>query len=213
MSTARMFRLAPALLLPIALAGCSVLSDSRSPPPTIYAPLPQVQASADWPQVQWQLTIARPEAARMLDTLRIAVRPNGQEMQVYAGSNWARPPADQIVDALMQVLADSGRAPAVTRQGSGMGNDYRLLLDLRRFDSDYAGQTNPQAVIEVNAKLLRMRDQRVIANQTFRQAHQAADNEVPQVVAAFETGLTALTHDLAGWTLRAGQADYQQTPR
>lgn len=202
-----------AAMLPLLLAGCSVLGASRGNLPTIYAPTPNLQADPSWPRAQWQLGIARPEAPRMLDSLRIAVRPAGDEIQVYAGANWARPPADQLVDALVRVLEDSGSLPSVSRAGSGVANDYRLLLDLRHYEADYADQAAPNVVLEVNAKLLRMRDQRVVQSQTFRQQVPVGATEIPEVVNAFERGLSALTVELAGWTLSTGQADYANRPR
>lgn len=196
-----------AILLPALLSGCALMGATRGDPPTIYAPVPQVQAGADWPRVDWQLGIARPDAPRMLDSLRIAVRPDRDEMQVYAGANWARPPADQLVDALLRVLDDSGRIPSATRQGSGLVNDYRLLLDLRHYEADYAGQATPTVVIEVGAQLMRIRDQRVAGTRSFRQQIPADGTDIASVVAAFERGLATVTTDIAGWTLHAGQAD------
>ncbi|HWU71319.1 MAG TPA: ABC transporter, partial [Pseudoxanthomonas sp.] len=70
-----------------------------------------------------------------------------------------------------------------------------------------AGQAVPSATIEVNAKLMRMRDQRIVATRTFLQAQPAAGVEVPQVATAFEQALSAITRDLAGWSLQSGQTD------
>ncbi|MDO5505286.1 MAG: ABC-type transport auxiliary lipoprotein family protein [Pseudoxanthomonas suwonensis] len=194
------------------LSGCSLLGASRGESPTIYAPRPQLQAAADWPQVDWQLGIARPEASRMIDSLRIAVRPSADEIQVYSGANWARPPSDQLVDALLQVLGDSGRISAASRQGSGLANDYRLLLDLRHYEADYAGQATPSVVIEVNAQLMRVHDQRVAGARTFRQQLPVGASDIPNVVATFERALANVTTDIAGWALHAGQADRVRHP-
>ena len=86
-----------------------------------------------------------PTAARTVDTFRIAVRPVPGELQVYAGASWARAPSDMIEDVIMRTLEDSGRIPGVARRGSGVAPDYRLLLDLRRFEADYAGAAIPSA--------------------------------------------------------------------
>lgn len=202
-----------ALALPMLLAGCSVLGAARGESPTIYAPVPRMQAPADWPRGDWQLGIARPEAPRMLDSLRIAVRPTADEMQVYSGANWARPPADQVVDALVRVLEDSGRLPSVARQGSGLASDYRLLLDLRHYEADYAGQPMPEVVIEISAILMRTRDQRVAASRVFRQRVPVGATDIASVVATFERALGAVALDIAGWTLQSGQADRANHPR
>ncbi len=72
----------------VLLAGCSILGGSKEPV-TVYAPDPRVAPEASWPHVTWQLEIARPDAARTLDSLRIAVRPRPDELQVYKGVSWA----------------------------------------------------------------------------------------------------------------------------
>src|SRR5699024_10796096 len=115
----------------LTLSACALLggggNDKRS---TIYVLDPRVEAAADWPSVDWQLTLARAEASRMTDSLRIMVRPTPHEVQVYSGAAWGKMPTNMIEDALLRTLEDSGKIPAVARQGSGVGADYRLVLDL-----------------------------------------------------------------------------------
>lgn len=196
-------RLIGAALL-LALAGCSVLGDKPKERSTHYAPDPRVQADPSWPQANWQLSLTPPTAARMIDSLRIAVRPAPNELQVYKGANWAKPPGEMLQDALLRALEDSSRIGAVARQGSGIAADYKLVLDLRRFESDYAGEALPQATIEVSAKLLHNSDQRVAAARTFVQRQRAISTAVPDVVTAFDGALSALIRDMGGWILNSG---------
>src|SRR3546814_11318529 len=91
----------------------------------------------------------------MLDGTRIAVRPVPGELQVYKGAVWANDPGEQLRDALLQTLEESGKLAAVARQGSGLAADYRLQLDVRHFEADYAGGPVPAATVDVNAKLVR----------------------------------------------------------
>lgn len=206
--TRKTLRIACAVASLSLLAGCSILgSGPKNGPATIYAPNARIAADPSWPTVGWSLAIAQPSAARIVDGARIAVRPTPDELQVYKGAVWAQPATGLLEDALLRTLEDSGRIASVARVGTGARADYRLLMDLRRFEADYAGQAVPSATIEVNAKLMRMRDQRIVATRTFLQAHPAADAEVPQVAAAFEQALSAITRDLAGWSLQSGQAD------
>lgn len=195
------------LLLPLALAlaGCGALGGSKDAA-TIYAPDPRVQADPAWPQVSWQLAVNHPDAARMVDSLRIAVRPTPGELQVYSGASWSKTPTEQLEDTLLRALEDSGKIPAVARQGSGIAADYRLVMDLRRFEADYAGNAVPSATVEVNAKLLHIPDQAVVASRTFLQATPASATDVASVSAAFGQALERIGGELAGWTLTTGQA-------
>lgn len=186
------------------LAGCTSMIAGKKAPTTIYAPVAHAQAGADWPMVRWSLAIGRSYGARG-DGLRIAVRPTPSELQVYKDSQWATPPGEMIEDAVLRTLEDSGRIATVSRQGSGVGADYRLLLHVRRFESDYGGRDVPSAVVEVTAKLLHVKSQQLAGSRTFLHAQPASGTAVPQVVAAFEQALAQTSQAIAGWTLQAGQ--------
>src|SRR5690606_38632296 len=149
--------------LALALAGCSLLGGGNGRErATIYAPDPRVTLDASAPSVSWQLSLTTPLAARMIDSSRIAVSPAPGEMQVYRGASWAKTPTDMLQDALLRALEDSGRIPAVARQGAGISADYKLVIDLRRFEADYAGNAVPSAAIEFNAKLIHSHDQTIV---------------------------------------------------
>lgn len=205
---ARTTRLRRSLTVSIAvllLAGCSSLLGGSKTPTTIYAPVARAQAPADWPAVQWSLALGRSYGGRGADGLRIAVRPTPNELQVYKGAQWSRPPSEMLEEGILQTLEDSGRIATVARQGTGIGADYRLLLDVRRFESDYAGNSTPSATVEVTAKLMHVKTQQLAGSRTFLQAQTAASTAVPDVVAAFEQALTATSREVAGWTLAMGE--------
>jgi len=194
------------VLLALSFTGCSLLGGKQKAPSTVYAPDPRVAADASWPTVQWQLTVSPPSAARAIDSFRIAVRPTPDELQVYKGASWAKTPTDMLQDTVLRALEDSGRIPAVARQGSGINADYKLVMDMRRFEGDYAGQAVPSATIEVNAKLIHTADQNVVASRTFLHAEPASGTEVAAVVDAFSRGLASVGRDVAGWVLISGDA-------
>lgn len=187
------------------LAGCSILGGSKTPA-TIYAPDPRVTADPSWPSVTWQLAIAHPEAARMVDSMRIAVRPTPGELEVYKGAIWAKTPTEQIEDTVLRTLEDSQKIPAVARQGSGIAANYNLLTEVRRFEADYADNAVPAATIEINAKLVHVPDQDVVASRTFLQAVPAGGIDTASVAQAFGMALGTISHDIAGWTLATGEA-------
>ncbi|GAB2493456.1 ABC-type transport auxiliary lipoprotein family protein [Pseudoxanthomonas sangjuensis] len=188
------------------LSGCSILGSGprEGGGTTIYAPDVRVAADPSWPQVDWSLAIAPPTAPRMLDSTRIAVRPTPGELQVYRGASWSQPPTALVADAVLHALEDSGKIASVARQGSGIRADYKLVLDIRRFEADYAGKAVPDVVIEINAKLLSVRNQTVVVSHTFVQTQPTAGKEAPQVAGAFEQLLSVVAEQIAGWLLNVG---------
>ena len=127
LASRRAWAVAVAALL---LGGCALLGGEKEPV-AIYAPIPDVVADPAWPAVDWQLGITKPHASGMIEGRRIAVRPVPGELQVYAGAMWASEPAEQLRDAVLRTLEDSGRIGAVARQESGIASDYRLETDVR----------------------------------------------------------------------------------
>jgi cholesterol transport system auxiliary component len=205
-------RIAGLCLLVPALSACSSLLGGSKHDTSIYAPdVGAIDAQA-WPQVRWQLAMGRTTGARSADSQRIMVRPAPNELQVYKDAQWAKPPGDMLEDGVLHALEDSGRIAVVARQGSGFSADYRLMLDVRRFESDYNGGSVPSATIEVTAKLLHVKDQQLAGSHTFLRAQPAATTAIPDVVAAFDQALTAVTGELAGWTLATGE-QYERSHR
>lgn len=191
------------------LAGCASLlglGNSDKDGSTLYAPDPRITATTSWPTARWQLAVSPPTAARVVDTFRITVRPTPDEVQVYKGGVWAKRPSDMLEDTLTRALEDSGRIDAIARQGSGVAAEYKLVMDLRRFEADYDGGASPSATIEVNVKLLRTVDQSVVGSRTFLHAEPAAGTDVAAVVDAFSRSLTLTVGELAPWILQTGNA-------
>lgn len=203
-------RIATALLAAAGLAGCALGGDKVAP--TVFAPQPEYRADPAWPKVGWQLAISRPEASRMLDSTRIAVRPVPGELQVYKGALWSRTPVEMLEDGVLRTLEDSGRIHAVARQGSGMSADYRLVMDVRHFEADYASGPTPSAVLEVSAKLVHAHDKTVVASRVFRQVQPATGTGIALVADAFAQVLASGSNEIAGWVLASGQAHQAAHP-
>jgi cholesterol transport system auxiliary component len=185
------------------LAGCGIVP--KKEPIALYAPEARVQPDASWPSVPWQLQITRPHASELLDSPRIVVRPADGELQVYHGAVWAEPAPDLVQDAVLRAFEDSGKIQGVARRGGGVAGDYELSLDLRRFESDYAGGATPNADVELVAKLIANRENTVIATKTIRQRVPASGTAVGAVSNAFDTALTNVAQEIVGWTFAEGQ--------
>ncbi len=203
-------RIAALLFAVVSLAGCGILPKQETL--ALYDPTPRQMtfehtADSAWPQVNWQLQISRPYADTMHDSARILVRAQPGELQVYKGAAWTQPAPDIVLDTLVRAFADSGRLAGVARRGEGVSAQYELLLDLRRFESDYDGNAMPSARIEIGARLVHNADNRVVASEVFDASTPAEGVGVAQISRAFEQSLGDATGRLIGWTLSEGQRD------
>lgn len=208
----RALRIAALAVATAALAGCGILPKQETL--ALYDPTPQRSATQDTanasaPRVDWQLQIARPYADTMHDSARILVRPEPGELQVYRGAAWVQPAPDIVQDTLLRAFTDSGRLAGVGRRGDGVSARYQLLLDLRRFESDYGngGGVTPNVRIELGARLVHNAENRVVASRVFDIATHADGTDVVQINRAFQRGLGDATVQLIDWTLSEGQRD------
>ena len=199
---ASILRTAVLIVATAALAGCGILPKQE----TLALYRPEQAASVDpaWPQANWQLQVARPYADATHDSARILVRPQRGELQVYRGAAWTQPAPDLVLDTLLRAFSDSGRLAGVARRGEGVNAQYELLLDLRRFESDYDGGATPSARIELGARLVHNADNRVVASRVFDVATAANGTDVVQVSRAFERALGDANMQLIGWVLAEG---------
>lgn len=186
----------------LALAGCGVLP--KNEPIALYRPEPRVAIDAAWPKADWQLQIARPVADASSDSARILVRPRAGELQVYKGAAWTQPAPDIVHDALMRAFIDSGRFAGVARRGEGVSPRYELLLDLRRFESDYADGNTPAVRIAIGARLVHNTDNRIVASRVFEADVPADGTGVASINRAFEQGLGDVSAKMVGWVLAEG---------
>jgi cholesterol transport system auxiliary component len=191
----------------LALAGCSsLIGGGEREPTTIYSPVVQVTPDAAWPTIPWSIVVSKPSAPRLLDSSRIAVRPAQHELQVYQGAAWAQSATDMLQDAVVRTLEDSNKTGGTGTTESGIRGTYKLVLEVRRFESDYASAELPTVQVVVNAKLVQSYDQSVAASRTFSSAQPVGSTEIAQVVQGFDRALSQVTGELAGWVLTSAQA-------
>lgn len=191
-------------MLVVLLGACSILPTRA--PTTIYEPTrkaPMVNA-ATAVTANWSLLVVRPTASRMLDADTIAVRPTPGAIQVYKDSAWTDPVPDLVQNWLLHSFEDSKKILSVSRPGGGVHGDYQLVTDIRAFESIYATAGQPQAVVEIYAKLIRTSDGAVVAARSFRASEPASAEAMPAVVDAFSLALQKAADQVVDWTLASG---------
>lgn len=185
------------------LTSCSILPERE--PTKIYEPTRIEQAAhAEWPQVSWSLLVSRPMAGQLHESDRITVRPAPGSVQVYKGASWSDSVPNLLQSALLGGFEDSQKILSVSRPGGGVHGEYRLQTELRAFESVYVQAGQPQAVIEVYAKLIHSSDGQVVAARRFKESEPSGSEEVGAVVDAFSRSLDRLSGQIVGWTLSNG---------
>lgn len=186
----------------VLLGGCSFGGTKKPAGITQYSPRVPIVSSVSGPRKSGQLIVDTSYTTPVLDNLRIAVRPRGNELEVYKGSRWANTPAEMLTTAVIQSLEQSQAFSAVGRSGAGLNPDYRLTLEIRNFEAIYDASGMPVATVIVVGKLVRAGDEKQVQSREFTAAVPAASADVPAVVDGFAQALSRVGAEIAAWAGR-----------
>jgi cholesterol transport system auxiliary component len=195
-------RIIPALIVTL-LAGCSVLPEAQTS--TAYLLPSAAQAPSAAPPVDWALRVVTPQASQVLDSTRIAVLPQANQISNYKGARWSDPAPALLRDRLLDALRADGRVPALSSDARPLHADLLLVSDLRAFQAEYQGGT-VQVSIQLEARLVRSNGQHIVASQRFDVRQAVEGTQVAQVVDAFGLASDQLAAQLVDWAVAQGQA-------
>ncbi|GAK33677.1 hypothetical protein JCM17846_12900 [Iodidimonas nitroreducens] len=181
------------------LSGCGGLVNlgPSGPPLAIYGldPLPLLSDERGGVPL---IYIEEPQLSGALDTVRIAISRDNRRFEYLADARWEeRTP--QLLQRYLARSIDNGPAlDAVGNFNIDLPVDYRLRMDLRRFD---AHRTSDGLTIEITllASLVDALSSDLLGSRHFKASHPAASNQPDDIVAAYNAALDEMTKDLSSW--------------
>lgn len=193
-------------LLPLALAGCGGLLDSKIAAPQAYVlRLPPSAAPATGPTAG-SIRVQRPATGPGLASEHIVLLRSDRRFDFYAASRWAAP-APHIVEAVvLEALRGTGAFSAVFDDASPYAPRYDLRITLRRFEADYTTEGSasaPTVFVVLDCTLGRSRDRALLASFTAQGSARAGEDRLNSVVAAFEAATATAMGELARATTAA----------
>jgi cholesterol transport system auxiliary component len=164
-------------------------------------PLPARSGAAAQP-VNWQLTVALPQAPASLDTERIALNPTPATMDYFANASWPDRLPQLVQSLLLQSFENDGRVGAVARDTSGLHADYMLQTEIHAFQAHYATPDQaPNIVLRIGVTLVHMPDGKIIDHRELHEEARAETNALPAIVAAFNTAMGGMLADIVNWAV------------
>lgn len=181
------------------LGGCSALSslNAAATPLNTYDLTPTPGSTAGR-RTGRTLLVARASAPAGIDTDRIMVKPGGAAITYLPDARWTDELPSVVQSLLIRSIAGTGRMGYVGISEGGPVPDYALLTRVDSFQVDVAGAA-VTAKVDISLTLLRDRDQSVIKTRVFRNQVNAANDEPPAIVAAFQAILDRLLPEMADW--------------
>lgn len=199
-------RAAATLLLaaPVLSWGCQAVLPGQGEPPKLYDLSPKSTFPKDLPEVDWQLVVDTPVAAASINTTRIALKRQHTTMQYYSRSLWTDVAPRLVQTLLIESFENTKKIVSVGRESASLRSDYLLQTELREFVANYKGASGPpDAVVRINAKLVKMPQRTIIAGTTVGYEIPAASDNLDDIVEAFDEALGKTLKQIVIWTLNA----------
>jgi cholesterol transport system auxiliary component len=188
----------------LSLAGCGGNLIGPPPAPQMYALRPDFAPVSNAPTVSWQLVVTVPAAPESLDTERIALERAPNILDYYAKAQWTDRLPVLVQSLLVEAFEKSGRIAAVARESAGLRADLVLETEIRHFEAYYAVlDTPPKVQVGLLARLLGAIDREVKATAEFHKEVQAANNDLPNITAAFGQAAGSTISAIVPWALQA----------
>ena len=131
------------------------------------------------------LMVPRPGVQPGLDTDRIALTREGNELDYFALSRWSGP-LPQVLGAFA-VQSMHGAFTTVTGVGRNAGQaEYELLLTARHFEAAYGAGGAPEVRVAFECLLVHASPRRVLGSCDADVREPAGENRMAAIVAAFE---------------------------
>lgn len=186
------------LLTALALTGCvSEILESKVAEPQVYV-LRSGNVSTATVAYPVQLGVALPVAAPGLDTNRIAVLRNGNQLDYYFGARWGGTAPQVVQTFLIDTLQAQQGFKSIAAEAARIDADYLLELQLKDFQAEYGGSnTMPTVKITLSGNLISIKTRKLVAAVNASTSVAAADNRLGAVVTAFQTAMQRASDDLS----------------
>jgi ABC-type uncharacterized transport system auxiliary subunit len=192
------------------LTGCSSFFVSKDEVNEFYVlnPIDEIIEVEDSAPVR--LGLQRPSIPEWLDTNRIILRREENEVDFYAKARWVMSAGDMVGFITTESLENNSIANDVYYAGSETLSDYMLMMEVIAFDAYYEDdELPPVAEVTLQGRLLAMPDSLIHYSFTTTHRTQAANNEMSDIVEAFDTSLQACMEDVVFHTAKGLAVKYE----
>ena len=198
----RAYQLIVPLTVAALLSACSILP--KADPSDVYR-LASTQTTHHATPVTWSLRVNKPQTSEFLNSPRIAVVPKGDLISNYANARWSDPAPVLLRNRFMDGFQRDGRVTLLSTDDTNLQADYELGGQLQAFQSEYRGNAL-EVVIRLDARLVRGRDQRIVASRRFEIRQPVSDTKVPAVVTGFGQAGDQLNKQVVDWVVAQGNS-------
>jgi cholesterol transport system auxiliary component len=171
-------------LIVLSLAGCSKMFTE--------APRP----------LSAQLSLAEPTPPNAIATTRIAMSRSPTSLDYLADGDWTDRAPAIVQTALIEAFENSKAVNAVGPDSLDLRADFVIQGDMRHFEAVYdSASATPVVWIAFAVKLVKVPEQKILAETLISAREPAAANATPSIVLAFNTAMASVAKQVVAWTL------------
>ena len=190
-------RLIP-LIITILLSACSLLPETQQV--RVYM-LPESTSVPPHPcSMNWSLRITTPYANQTLDSTRITVIPDGNQISSYKGVRWNDRVPVLLRERLIDTFRSDGHIKTIANDNSLINTDAELISELHAFQSEYING-KPEVRVQLDTHLVQRNNQQVLASYRFEVRQASKDASVESVVQAFGQATDQLSREVVAWAI------------
>ena len=179
-------------LVCLGLVGCAASGGSKAP--ATYDLIAPRALAGSVKKAPWQLAVYEPVAVHTLETNRLMVRPQPDQVSYYKGIAWSDRLPRLVQARMIESFQNSGAVKAV----SNTYGQYALASEIRAFQIDVTtGRT--AAEVDIFAKLINLSTGKVIATKGFNARVPAKSDAPEDAFAALNQAFTQVVQDITTW--------------
>jgi cholesterol transport system auxiliary component len=203
-------------LLLLLVAGCSALSSTAIPPPSLFA-LDRTETPTAKSRL-WQdgaavakgknaptLIVNPPYAAAGFDSQRIVYVRKAHQLEYFSHSEWVDTPARMIAPLIVAATEEGAAFRAVVLTPSAAAGDLRLDTEIIRLQHEFGG-TPGRVRFTLRASLVDNTTRRVLAQREFDETISTASDDPRSGVVAANQAVQVVLEKLAGFCTEAARA-------
>ncbi|SEO50096.1 ABC-type transport auxiliary lipoprotein family protein [Aquisalimonas asiatica] len=190
-------RLIPAVL-PLLLAACTTFQAPPDDARRTWDLNPALPTAVDAP-IEATIHVARPTAVSALAGADMAYRQSEFEQRYYARNRWADDPGRLLHPRLVSAFEEAGLFETVLSSSTSAPAHYRLETELLALEHDFRERDSGRARVEIRARVVDLRESRVVATRRFQAAEDSAEATPEAGVVATNAAMATVFQDLVDW--------------
>jgi len=202
--TLRPLRHATLAVMMLTLAGCAKMF--TEPPRPLFQLTSATGFSGSLPHTNAQLVVVAPYAPEGLELRRIAVIRSANGIDYLADGDWADRTPAMVRAVLVEAFENSKAVAGVGPDTLDLRADFEIDGDLRHFEAVYdspdaKAAAAPTVWVALAVKLVKVPEQKILAETLISAREPAAANATPSIVLAFNTAMASVAKQVVAWTL------------